>query len=263
MAEFPDRHPDASPRTALVTGGAKRIGRAIVEGLARNGWAVAIHYHQSEAEALELVAKIDAPGGRAMAVQADLSREAEVVGLVARVTSRLGPLGCLVNNASAFEADRVETATRESWDRHLEPNLRAPLVLSQEFARALPRDQGGAIINLIDQRVFNPTPSFLSYSLTKSALWSLTQTLALGLAPQVRVNAIAPGPTLPSRRQDQADFDRQCAALPLRRGPTPEELAAAVHFILESKSMTGQAVVLDGGQQLGWAHPSPDDIPVE
>ncbi|MGF1608248.1 MAG: SDR family oxidoreductase [Kiloniellales bacterium] len=249
------RHPDDYPRAALVTGAARRIGRAIALDLARDGWAVAVHYNSSAAEAEESVAHITNGGGRAVSLQADLAVEVETESLLPRATAALGPLGCLVNCASTFELDLAEGVTRRSWDLHMEPNLRAPFVLSQAFARALPADQGGVIVNLLDQRVWNLTPFFVSYSLSKTGLWTLTRTLALALAPRIRVNGIGPGPALPSPRQSQAQFDRQCARMPLGRGTTPEEIAAAVSFILAAKAMTGQMIALDGGQHLGWAQP--------
>lgn len=251
-------HPDDMPRAALVTGAARRIGRAIALDLARHGWAVAVHYQSSGAAAAEAVREIEAVGGRAVALQADLAREAESAALVERARAAVGPLGCLVNSASTFELDTVETADRASWDRHIEPNLRAPLVLTQAFARQLPAGLGGAVINLLDERVWNLTPYFLSYTLAKSGLWTLTRTLALALAPRIRVNGIGPGPALPSPRQTDEQFARQCAMMPLGRGTTPAEICAAVQFILAAKAMTGQMIALDGGQHLGWAQPSPD-----
>ncbi|RMD62308.1 MAG: SDR family oxidoreductase [Alphaproteobacteria bacterium] len=255
-AASPAVHPQDYPRAALVTGAARRVGRAIALDLARHGWAVAVHYRTSAADAAATVADIEAAGGRALALQADLADEADVETLVPRAVAALGPLGCLVNNASTFEMDTIETATRESWDRHIEPNLRAPLVLSQAFARALPMPDGGVIINLIDQRVWNLTPYFLSYTVSKAGLWTLTRTLALALAPRIRVNGIGPGPTLPSARQSDEQFARQCAAMPLGRGTSPAEICRAVRFILETPSLTGQMIALDGGQHLGWA-PAP------
>ena len=248
-------HPHDYPRAALVTGAARRIGRAIALGLAADGWAVALHYRSRAAEAEALVAQIEAEGGRAVALQAELGEEAESAGLIERATEVLGPLGCLVNNASAFERDSAEDASRESWDLHLEANLRAPFLLSQGFARALPAERGGLIVNLLDQRVWNLTPHFISYTLSKSGLWTLTQTLALALAPRIRVNAIGPGPCLPSPRQSDAEFARQCALMPLGRGTTPEEIVSALRFLLAVPSITGQMIALDGGQHLGWAQP--------
>lgn len=241
------------PRTALVTGGAKRLGQAIALALAEAGFDIAIHYSTSAAEAAETVARIQALGRRAVALRADLAREAEVTGLVGQAAAALGPIGVLVNNASTFERDEWDDATRESWDQHLEPNLRAPFVLSQAMARALPPGAEGAIINLLDQRVWSLTPHFVSYTVSKAALWTLTRTLALALAPRIRVNGIGPGPAVPSPRQSQAQFDRQCASVPLRRGTSPAEVAQAALAILALPSMTGQMIALDGGQHLQWA----------
>ncbi len=251
-------HPDDYPRAALVTGAGRRIGRAIALDLARAGWAVAVHYNASAQAAEEVVAEIEAGGGRAVALQAELSDEARVAALIPDATAALGPLGCLIIIAASFENDSLETADRASWDRHMEPNLRAPFVLIQAFARALPEAASGAVINLLDQRVLNPTPYFLSYTLSKAGLWTLTQTLAMALAPRVRVNGIGPGPALPSARQTPEQFARQCAAMPLGRGTNPEEICAAVRFILAAKAMTGQIIALDGGQHLGWAQPPAD-----
>lgn len=250
---------EAMPRAALVTGAGKRIGRAIALHLARQGWAVGVHYHRSEAEAAETVAAIRDFGGRAVALRADLARESDVAELVPRGVAALGPLGCLINNASTFEYDSVERATRAGWDHHMEANLRAPFVLSQGFAAQLPPEQDGAIVNLIDQRVWNLTPHFVTYTLSKAGLWTLTQTMALALAPRIRVNAIGPGPTLPSLHQDDAQFARQCAQMPLGRGTTPEEIAETCAFILSARAMTGQMIALDGGQHLGWAQPRQTD----
>lgn len=244
--------PRSIPRAALVTGAAKRIGRAIAEDLAAAGFAVAVHYNASAHEAEEVVRGIVARGGKAVALGADLRREDQVQALVPMAAAALGPLGLLVNNASTFERDDALTATRATWDEHIEPNLRAPFVLLQEFARRLPPDAEGVALNLLDQRVFNLTPYFTSYTVSKMGLWTLTRTMALALAPRIRVNAIGPGPTLPSPRQSQAQFQDQCDKVPLRRGTSPAEICRGVRFLLESPSMTGQMVALDGGQHLGW-----------
>lgn len=249
------------PPVALVTGGARRIGRAIAETLARDGFAVAIHHRDSAEAAAESVAAIRAAGGRAEAVRADLAREAEVERLLPAVAERLGPVGLLVNNASTFERDEAMTATRASWDAHLEANLRAPFVLTQALAAGLPAQAEGLVINMLDQRVWALTPHFTSYTVSKFALWGLTQALALALAPRVRVNGIGPGPTLPSPRQSIEQFERQCRSVPLRHGTSVAEICAAVEFIRRSPSLTGQMIALDGGQHLGWAHP-PFDGPV-
>jgi NAD(P)-dependent dehydrogenase (short-subunit alcohol dehydrogenase family) len=254
---------DRMPRAALVTGAGKRIGRAIALRLAEAGWAVGVHYHRSPEAAEAVVASIRAAGGTAVALRADLAIEAETAALIPQAVAALGPLGCLVNNASTFDYDSVATATRASWDHHIETNLRAPFVLSQHFAEQVPDTGDGVIINLIDQRVWNPTPHFITYTVSKAGLWTLTQTMAMALAPRIRVNAIGPGPTLPSVHQDDEQFARQCAAMPLRRGTTPDEIADAVRFILSARAMTGQMIALDGGQHLGWAQPRQPGEPRE
>ncbi len=239
-----------SPRVALVTGAAVRIGRAIALGLAADGWTVAVHHHRSTGDARAVVDRIVRGGGRARAFAADLGREAAVGALIPRIARALGPVSLLVNNASVFEYDDVATADRRSWNRHLAVNLRAPFVLAQRLAAQLPPRVAGHIVNLLDQRVWRLTPYFMSYTVSKAGLWTLTQTLAMALAPRVRVNAIGPGPTLPSTRQTAADFRRQVAATPLERGATPEEICDAVRFILAAPAMTGQMIALDGGQHL-------------
>jgi NAD(P)-dependent dehydrogenase (short-subunit alcohol dehydrogenase family) len=239
-------------KTALVTGAAKRIGAAISLDLAAHGWAVAVHYNTSGDEARELVGDITEDGGRAVAVQADLMREEDAAGLLSQAARELGPVSCLVNNASIFEKDTPETATKDSWDAHMQVNLRAPFVLTQAFAAGLPEDLEGNVINMIDQRVWNLTPSFTSYTVSKAGLWALTRSLALALAPNIRVNAIGPGPTLPSARQTDEDFILQWTSLPLGRNVMPEEICDAVRFIIDAPAMTGQMIALDGGQHLGW-----------
>jgi NAD(P)-dependent dehydrogenase (short-subunit alcohol dehydrogenase family) len=241
------------PRAALVTGGARRIGRALVLGLAEAGYAVAIHHHRSQTEAQGLVAEIERAGGKAVALAADLADEAAVKALLPRAAAALGPIGALVNNASIFGNDTVATATHDSWDTHFAVNLRAPYVLIQQFAALLPADCGGVVINLLDERVWNLTPYFVSYTLSKSALWTLTRTMALALAPRIRVNGIGPGPTMPSPRQSPEQFAERCRAMPLQRGTSPAEIAAALRFILSAPAMTGQMIALDGGEHLGWA----------
>lgn len=243
-------------RSVLVTGAGKRLGKAIALRLADEGWAVAVHYHKSADAADEVVRKIVDGGGSAAAVQADLSAEAETASLVGRASDALGgDLGALVNNASIFDYDNAETATRDSWDRHMEANLRAPFVLAQAFAAQVPDNAGGSIVNLIDQRVWNLTQHFMTYTLSKAGLWTLTQTLAQGLAPRIRVNGIGPGPTLPSPRQSDEQFARQVEKTPLKRGATPEEIADGVSFLLAQPSITGQMIAMDGGQHLNWAAP--------
>jgi NAD(P)-dependent dehydrogenase (short-subunit alcohol dehydrogenase family) len=240
-------------KTALITGAAHRIGRAMALALAKDGWSVAVHYHRSHEAAFALVDEIEAAGGQGVTVQADLADENEVLTLVPDAVEALGPLGLLINNASLFEPDEALTTTRNSWDAHMETNLRAPFVLIQAFAAQLPEESTGTVVNMVDQRVQNLTPHFTTYTLSKAGLWVLTQTLALALAPRIRVNAIGPGPTLPSPRQTPEQFDRQCSEMPLRRGTSPDEIAEALRFILNAPAMTGQLIALDGGQHLCWA----------
>lgn len=241
---------DDFPPAALVTGAARRIGRTLALALAADGWAVGVHYRASAAEAEALVEEIRAAGGRAAALRADLAVEAEVAALVPAAVAALGPLGLLVNNASHFARDTVQSATRATWDAHVEPNLRAPLVLSQAFARQRPEGARGLIVNLLDQRVLKPGPTFISYGVAKAGLWALTQALALALAPHIRVNGIGPGYMLPDAGQSEADFRKWVERQPLRNGGTPAEAAAALRFIVAAPSMTGQIIALDGGQHL-------------
>ena len=250
----------AMPRAALVTGGAARIGRTIAEALARDGWAVAVHHRSSAAAAESLVAAIEKGGGRAVALGADLAEEAQVEALASRAAEALGPLGCLVNNASVFDHDELESADRASWERHMAVNLRAPFVLIQKFAAALPDGAEGCIVNMLDQRVWSLTPHFTSYTLSKAGLWALTQTAALALAPRIRVNAIGPGPTLPSARQSPEHFARQCNETPLKRSVAPGDIADGIRFILGARALTGQMVALDSGQHMGWAMPQGEPI---
>jgi len=242
-------------QTALVTGGAKRIGRAIVERLAEAGFAVAIHCNRSADDAHELASHIVQAGGRASVVQGDLANAQDVSTIVRQASDALGSLTLLVNNASIFEPDEILDLDVERWDRHFAINLRAPAILARDFARHLPPDSDGAIVNVVDQRVWKLTPQFFSYTLTKAALFTATQTMAQALAPRVRVNAVGPGPTLMGARQEETDFAKQNAAVPLGRGGTPEEIAEAVLFLARAKSVTGQMIAVDGGQHLTWETP--------
>ncbi|MGF1630557.1 MAG: SDR family oxidoreductase [Kiloniellaceae bacterium] len=248
--------PPDLPRAALVTGAARRIGAAMVRDLAASGWSVALHYRSAGEAAEALCAEIAAAGGRAVALQADLSEERALAPLVDRAGAALGPLGLLVNNASIFEFDDVASCNRASWDAHLDTNLRAPFVLTQRFAAALPTEASGLVVNILDTRVWNLSPGYLSYTLSKAGLWTLTRTLAQALAPRIRVNAIGPGPTLPSRGQSDAGFAERRAGLPLGDGASPAEIAAALRFIIAARSMTGQMIGLDGGDHLSHNRPA-------
>lgn len=256
---------------ALVTGAGRRLGRAMALYLAGRGYDVAVHYAGSKDEAEAVVAEIAAMGRRAVALSADVLIEAEVQGLVARAAAALGgPLTVLVNNASIFEHDDFASATRESWDRHIESNLRAPFVLTQGFAAQVPEPvadargepvAAGLIVNMVDQRVWKLTPEFASYTIAKAGLWALTQTAAQGLAPRVRVNAIGPGPTLQGGRQSAEAFAAQRAATVLQRGADPSDICAALGYLLEARAVTGQMIAVDGGQHLAWQ--TPDVMGVE
>jgi NAD(P)-dependent dehydrogenase (short-subunit alcohol dehydrogenase family) len=244
--------PAALPRAALVTGGAQRIGRALAAALAQRGYAVAVQTRHSGDAAAALVAEIVAAGGRAAVVEADLADHAAVLRLVPAAAAQVGPLTLLVNNAAEFEPDEIGALDRARFDRHVAVNLRAPIFLADAFAAQAPADAGASIVNVLDQRVLKPTPRFLSYGLTKSALFAATTTLAQALAPRIRVNAVAPGPTLPSPRQDAAAFARQAHAVPLGRGPGPQDIADAVLYLAGAASVTGVTIAVDGGQHLAW-----------
>ncbi|MEJ2626697.1 MAG: SDR family oxidoreductase [Pseudolabrys sp.] len=236
-------------RVALITGGARRIGAALARALAREGYALVLHANRSRVEAEKLAAEIEADGGRARVVLADLADAAAVDNLIA-AASAFGPLTLLVNSAAEFEPDDIATLERAAFERTMAVNLAAPLFLAKAFAAQAPA--GSAIVNVLDQRVFKPTPRFFSYSLAKSALYTATTTLAQALAPRVRVNAVAPGPTLPSSRQSDAEFAQQAATLPLGRGPTPDDIAAAVVYLAKADAVTGATIAVDGGQHVAW-----------
>lgn len=253
---------------ALVTGAGQRIGRALALHLARRGYDVAVHYSSSEEGALQTVSDVRELGRSAEAVQADLLDEDDTQGLINKACRAVGSLSVLVNNASIFEEDNFMTATSASWERHMRSNLRAPFVLMQGFAAQVPEaaDDGeplarGLVVNMIDQRVLKLTPHFTTYTLAKSALWTLTRTAAQALAPRVRVNAIGPGPTLAGARQTQEDFFRQRSATVLKRGADTSDISAALDYLLEARAVTGQLICPDGGQHLAWE--TPDVVGVE
>lgn len=256
---------------ALVTGAGARLGQAMAVYLGQHGYDVAVHFAGSAAGADKTADQISAAGRKAVTLQADLLDEAQSSALVERAAGALGgPLTCLINNASIFEYDSVTTATRDSWDRHIESNLRAPFVLTQKFAAQAPEastDAAGEpvaqalIVNMIDQRVHKLTPEFMSYTIAKMGLWAMTRTTAQALAPQVRVNAIGPGPTLQGAHQSAAHFARQRAATVMGRGANPADITAALGYFLDAPAVTGQMLAIDGGQHLGWA--TPDVLGVE
>ena len=239
------------PRAALITGAGRRIGRAIAWALAQASYAVVLHANHSRAEAEQLASEIVSAGGRAAVVLADLADGEAVAGLMPAAAT-FGPLTLLVNNASQFDEDEIGTLERSAFERTLAVNLTAPVFLAQAFAAQAPERADASIVNIVDQRVLKPTPRFFSYTLSKSALHSATVTLAQALAPKLRVNAVAPGPTLLSPRQSSEQFAAQAAAVPLKRGPTPEEIAAAVLYLAQAKSVTGTVIAVDGGQHIAW-----------
>ncbi|MCH4545156.1 SDR family oxidoreductase [Rhizobium changzhiense] len=247
-------------RSALITGAAKRIGRAIAEDLAANGFSVAIHANGSIGEADELVAELRRKGYRATALQADLTDIGETSELVTRASEALGQLDLLVNNASVFQHDSARSFNAATWALHFDLHVRAPSILAAAFAQQMPTEAAGLIVNIIDQRVWALRPSFYSYTLSKSALWTATQTLAQALAPRIRVNAIGPGPSMPSERQAMEDFQAQVSALILQRGPALEEFGQTIRFLYDTPSITGQMIALDGGQHLAWQTPDVAEI---
>jgi NAD(P)-dependent dehydrogenase (short-subunit alcohol dehydrogenase family) len=245
--------------TVLVTGAGQRLGAAIARDFGAQGWAVAVHCRSSKTAAETVVQEIRAAGGRADVVVADLADHAAVERLLPEIAERMGPVTCVINNASIFVYDDLATLDAAQWDQHQAVNLRAPVFLAKALAAALPKTARGSVINIIDQRVWKPTPHFMSYSASKSGLWAVTQTLAQALAPHIRVNAIGPGPMLRSVHQSAEDFAAQSRAVPLQHGTTPDEICAAIRFILASPAMTGQMLALDGGQHLAWQTPDIGD----
>ena len=237
---------------ALVTGAARRLGRAVALELAAAGYDIAVHFNSSRADAESTAAEVRKLGRKAAIVEGDLSNESQVATIVPNAVREVGPLTVLVNNASVFKDDRIETMTRATWDLHIETNLRAPLVLAQAFAKQLPANADGVIVNMLDQAVWKLTPQFLSYTVSKTGLWTLTRTLAQALAPRIRVNGIGPGPTLKAAQQSPENFARQVDATLLKRGPTPEDIAAAVRYLVSAKTVTGQMIAVDSGQHLVW-----------
>ncbi|HWA12567.1 MAG TPA: SDR family oxidoreductase [Burkholderiales bacterium] len=237
-------------RRALVTGAGKRLGRAIALGLARDGWDIAVHYRHSRAEAEAVVGEIAALGRRAVAVACDLGDAVQAGRLVAQCNDRLGALSCLVNNASLFENDTLESLEPGHWDKHMNVNLRAPLLLARDFAKQLPGGATGCIVNLLDQKVFNLNPDFLSYTVAKIGLEGATRMLAMALAPKVRVCGVAPGITLVSGEQTVAGFEKAHRMAPLGRSSDVEDVVGAVKYVVGARALTGTTLVVDGGQHL-------------
>jgi NAD(P)-dependent dehydrogenase (short-subunit alcohol dehydrogenase family) len=240
---------------ALVTGSGRRLGQALAIQAARSGYDVIVHARASAEDGRDTAAQITAAGRRSQIAVADLSEADAPASLIAAAGE---PVTLLVNCASLFQDDRIGTLTAASFDAHIAANLRAPVLLAQAFAAALPMDAHGLIVNVVDQRVWRLNPQFFSYTLSKAALWTATQTLAQALAPRIRVNAIGPGPTLPSIHQSPADFAAEASSVPLGHGAGPDEIAAALAYLIDAPSVTGQMIAVDGGQHLAWRTP---DVP--
>ncbi len=248
-------------KRALITGAGRRLGQAMATSLGARGFKVAIHYRSSKEGAQQTLDAVRQAGGDGAIVQADLQSEADLASLVQTSSNLLaGPLGLLVNNASAFEEDMLQSHSFESWDKHMAINLRAPIALSQAFAAQIDKDAKGLIVNLVDQRVWKLNPTFFSYTLSKSALWTATQTMAQALAPNIRVNGIGPGPTLQNERQSAEDFQQQVDATLTGEGSSPEEICKALLYFLDAEAVTGQMLAVDGGQHLVWKTPDIDGV---
>lgn len=239
-------------QTFLITGAANRIGAAIAEGLAVDGHNVVIHYNHSDDDAAALAEKLNARGLKAAIEGADLTGQAQYDTLIERASKHFGPLTGLINNASLFKPDNIDDLTHDLWHKHFSVHAEAAMFLAKDFAAKLPKDKHGLIVNMIDQRVWALKPSFFSYTLSKSVLWTATRTLAQALAPRIRVNAIGPGPTLQNEHQTEAEFNEELESLPLKTGPALDEIVDTIRFFLTAKSVTGQMIAMDGGQHLIW-----------
>ena len=241
-------------KNVLITGSGKRIGAEIARSLAADQWNIGIHYNNSFKEAKKLSIEIEKKyNTKTCLIKANLSNLNQVNKIIPYLNKNLGPINCLINNAATFQYDSLNTLSNKSWEMHINTNIKAPLFLSKSFAKHLPKSIKGNIINIIDQRVWNLTPHFITYTISKSALWTLTQTLALSLSPNIRVNAIGPGPTIKSNRQTQKEFIKQYKRMPLKKKIELKEIVNFIKLIIKTPSLTGQMIALDSGQHLGWA----------
>lgn len=237
---------------AVITGGSSRIGKALAEDLAGHGWSLVLHAHTHPEKAQELAKDIRSRGGRAEVLTADLTDIVELKRFMAAAAGPFGPPSVLINNASIFEDDAIGDLDPARYDAHFNIHTRAPVFLAEDFARQLPEDRKGLIVNVIDQRVWKLTPQAFSYSLSKAALWTATRTLAQALAPRIRVNAIGPGPSFRNARQTPEEFDKQWCSVPLGKGPSPTDFGRTVRFLWDCEPVTGQMIAIDGGQHLAW-----------
>ena len=241
-------------RKIIITGGATRIGAAIAKRLSGKEIEILIHYNKSKSKAENLKKELQKKGSKVFLVRGDLSKEKDVNKIITFAKSKLKFFDCLINNASLFENDKIENFTTDSWGKHLRTNLRTPALLSKMFARNI-KGKNNNIINIIDQRVFKLTPYFFSYTISKTGLYTLTKTSAMSLAPNIRVNGIAPGPTLKNKRQSEKHFKKQYMATPLKRKVDVEQICSAVDFFIKNRSITGQVISIDSGQSLNWQTP--------
>ena len=241
-------------KNVLITGGSKRIGKSISKFLATKGYNICVHYNNSENESLKLVNNLRSFKIKCERIKFDLGDTTNLKNFYDKILEKFGEIHLLINNASVFEYDSLKTSSLESLDKHLNVNFKAPFFLSKYFSKSLGKNQNGLIINIIDQRVNNITPYFTSYTISKSALWTLTRSLALSLAPNIRVNAIGPGPTIKSLRQNQKQFKDQINRTPLKVKVDLDHINSGIEFFIKSKSVTGQIIMLDSGQNLGWAN---------
>ena len=241
-------------RKIIITGGATRIGAAIAERLSGIKVQILIQYNKSKSKAENLKYKLEKKGSNIYLIKADLGKEKDVLRIIKFAKKNMGNLDCLINNASIFENDKIENFSSKSWDNHLNANLKAPAILSKEFSKFVVKGNNN-IINIIDQRVFKLTPYFFSYTLSKAGLYTMTKTSAMSFAPRIRVNGIAPGPTIKNKRQSVAHFKKQYLATPLRRQVNVNDICNAVDFLIKNRSITGQVLALDSGQSLNWQTP--------
>lgn len=245
----------ATQPVAIITGASSRIGRAIALDLAASGWSLVLHAHSNSGKIRDLAQEVVSLGGQAAELTADLTNDHERDAFLQEALDVLGGANVLINNASIFLDDKAGALDPDQFDAHMAIHAKAPLFLADGFARHCSAERRGLVVNLIDQRVWKLTPQALTYTLSKAALWTITQTLAQAFAPNVRVNAIGPGPSFQGARQSEDDFERQSSAVLLERGPLPPEFGATVRYLWETPSVTGQMIALDGGQHLAWQTP--------
>ena len=241
-------------RKIIITGGATRIGAAIAKKLSGPDVEMLVHFNKSKSKAESLKRNLSLVGTKVYLIKGDLSKENDVNRILRYAKNKLKYFDCLINNASLFENDKLENFTTDSWGKHLRTNLRAPALLSKEFAKNI-SGKNNNIINIIDQRVFKLTPYFFSYTISKTGLYTLTKTSAMSLAPNIRVNGIAPGPTIKNKRQSEKHFKKQYLATPLKKKVDAEQVCNAVDFFIKNRSITGQVLAIDSGQSLNWQTP--------